>query len=212
MSETTPLPDAAPARRRFVLAIRAAVVLLVVSAEVYLVIVLGPDLAPANHYSYFTILSNLFAAAVAALGLRKPVPDVVRGAAVVYIATTGVVYAALLRGVDVATPAYANWAMHVIVPLLVVLDWVLAPPRRRLGIRAVLAWLLFPVAYLAYTLLRGPVVGWYPYPFLDPREAGYGAVAIACLGVAAGIAAIAGLVALSSRRVTAHTPEAHLVP
>jgi hypothetical protein len=26
------------------------------------------------------------------------------------------------------------------------------------------------VAWLAYTLVRGPIVDWYPYPFVDPRE------------------------------------------
>lgn len=171
--------------------LRIAVVCLVVSAEVSLIVILGDRFDAGNHYSYFTVLSNVFGAAVLGVGLFRPVPDAIRGAAVTYLATTGVVYALLLRGVDVQTPGYANIALHVAVPVLVVVEWLLMPPRESLQRRVVLAWLAAPVAYLAYTLLRGPVADWYPYPFLDPRPTGYGQVALWCLVVAATIAAIA---------------------
>jgi hypothetical protein len=43
----------------------------------------------------------------------------------------------------------------------------------------VLGWLAFPLAYFAYSLIRGAAVGWYPYPFIDPRQSGgYGRVAV----------------------------------
>ncbi|MFP3387086.1 Pr6Pr family membrane protein, partial [Tritonibacter sp. SIMBA_163] len=42
-------------------------------------------------------------------------------------------------------------------------------------------WILYPVAYLIYTLLRGLVVEWYPYPFLDPGNGGYIQVAISSI-------------------------------
>jgi len=32
-----------------------------------------------------------------------------------------------------------------------------------------LIFLVYPVAYGAYSLIRGPIVDWYPYPFLDPQ-------------------------------------------
>lgn len=182
-------------RRLFVRVLRGAVVLLVVSAEVYLIRVLGEAFTPANHYSYFTVLSNVFGAAVLGVGIFRRVPDVVRGAAATYLATTGVVYALLLRGVDVQTPAYANVVLHVAVPVLVVLEWVAVPPERRLGARAVTWWLLFPALYCAYTLVRGPLVAWYPYPFLDPRDLGYGAVAGWCVVVAATVTVVGALVA-----------------
>ncbi|MEV6718095.1 Pr6Pr family membrane protein [Lentzea sp. NPDC051208] len=160
--------------------LRMAVFLLVLSAEIYLVVVLGENFRPSNHFSYFTVLSNVFAAVVALLGVFSPVSAQIRGAAVLYMGTTGIVYWLLLRDVDVQTPAYANWVLHTVVPILVVVEWLLAPEKtRRWWI-----WLSFPLAYLAYTLVRGPIVGWYPYPFMDPRQNGYGAVLLTCLFVA----------------------------
>ncbi|MFJ8963921.1 Pr6Pr family membrane protein [Lentzea sp. NPDC102401] len=160
--------------------LRMAVFLLVLSAEVYLVVVLGDKFQPANHFSYFTVLSNVFAAVVALLGVFNPVSPQIRGAAVLYMGTTGIVYWLLLRGIDVQTPAYANWVLHTVVPILVVVEWLLAPEKtKRWWI-----WLSFPLAYLVYTLVRGPIVGWYPYPFMDPRQNGYGEVLLTCVFVA----------------------------
>jgi hypothetical protein len=167
--------------------LRMAVFLLVLSAEVYLIVVLGDRFNPANHFSYFTVLSNVFAGVVALLGVFSPVSAQIRGAAVLYMTTTGIVYALLLRGVDVQTPAYANWVLHVVVPILVVVEWLLAPERTT---RAWI-WLSFPLAYVAYTLVRGPIVDWYPYPFLDPRQNGYGEVLLNSVFVAVVIAALA---------------------
>jgi hypothetical protein len=61
------------------------------------------------------------------------------------------------------------------------------------------AWLslLFPVAWLAFTLIRGAVIHWYPYPFIDVVTIGYGKailnafwVALLLLGLAAGATAL----------------------
>ncbi len=82
---------------------------------------------------------------------------------------------------------YANWVLHVIVPILVIVEWLLAPERTT---RAWI-WLSFPLAYVAYTLLRGPIVDWYPYPFLDPRRNGSGEVLLSSVFVAMVIAALA---------------------
>jgi hypothetical protein len=63
--------------------------------------------------------------------------------------------------------------------------------------------LVYPLAYCAYSLLRGPQVDWYPYPFLDPDEAGgYGAVALYGLRIAVGITVFGVVVVLLSRRGT----------
>lgn len=164
-----------------------AVFLLVLSAEIYLIVALGDRFRFVNHFSYFTVLSNVFAAVVALLGVFGPVSAQIRGAAVLYMTTTGIVYALLLRGVDVQTPAYANWVLHVVVPILVVVEWLLAPEKTH---RAWI-WLSFPLVYVTYTLIRGPIADWYPYPFLDPRVGGYGDVALNCVFVAVVIAALA---------------------
>lgn len=43
--------------------------------------------------------------------------------------------------------------------------------------RQALLWLLYPLVWTAYTLIGGALVDWYPYPFLDPAQGGYGSVA-----------------------------------
>lgn len=182
-------------RAHVVTAVRLAGFLLVVSAEVYLVVQLGERFAPANHFSYFTVLSNVYGAAVLLVGVFRPLPDLVRGSAVLYLATTGVVYWTLLSGVDVGTPAYANVVLHAVMPVLVVVEWFLAPPAAPIRLPRTAWWLLFPLVYVTYSLVRGPLVGWYPYPFLDPRGGGYGSVATTCVVVAVAIALLAVVVA-----------------
>ncbi|MFC0843707.1 Pr6Pr family membrane protein [Streptomyces noboritoensis] len=144
------------------------------------------DEGAANWISYFTNLSNLLGAAVLLTGglalLRgtRPVPNLLRGAATLYLVITGVVYWALLAGtIDANTIIWANNVVHGVIPAVFLADWLLRPPPHRIPWTRALPWLAFPLLYLAYSLLRGPHVGWYPYDFLDPREpGGYGHVAI----------------------------------
>jgi hypothetical protein len=35
-----------------------------------------------------------------------------------------------------------------------------------------------------FTLIRGAIAHWYPYPFIDVTQLGYGGVAVNCLWVA----------------------------
>jgi hypothetical protein len=56
----------------------------------------------------------------------------------------------------------------------------------------VLLWLIFPLAWLAFTLIRGAVDNWYPYPFLDPDNGGYRSVAYHVAAILAGLLVIAG--------------------
>jgi FAR-17a/AIG1-like protein len=100
----------------------------------------------------------------------------------------------LLRNVDLGSlRPWVNFVLHIVMPCVVVVDWLAAPPRKKLDSHILLRLLIFPVVYLAYVLIRGSQVGWYPYPFLDPaRPGGYPSV----IGYAAGIAATFVLVAL----------------
>ena len=97
---------------------------------------------------------------------------------------TLVVYALLLSGTDVdtATP-WVNTVVHQLMPIAVIADWLLDPPRRQISFRDSLVWLVYPLAWTAYTLIRGPIADWYPYPFLDPANGGYGTVAGYVIGI-----------------------------
>ena len=172
----------------------------------------------ANFFSYFTVESNLFAAAVLLAGAVRPsggrptpTADLVRGAAVVYLATTGVVYRVLLAAPAEEADADLAWAdavVHRVMPLALVGDWLVDPPRTRLTRRHALVWLAYPAAFAAYSLARGRVVAWYPYPFLDPAAAGgYARVAANCAGIAVGVLLAAwGTLALGNARRGAVAP------
>jgi hypothetical protein len=141
-----------------------------------------------NFLSFFTIQSNLVGAAALAAtairGDRRPRwVDWLRGAATVYLTITFVVVIALLQGIDVGLQlAWVDFALHKLSPVIVLLDFVLDPPRTRLSIRDALLWLVYPLVWLAYTLVRGAALGWYPYPFLDPAHGGgYAGVAATSL-------------------------------
>lgn len=98
------------------------------------------------------------------------------------------------------------------VPLLVLLDWLFAPDRRALGYGAVGRVVVFPLAWVAITLGRGPFTGnevtgaatYYPYPFLDPATGGggYGTVAVWVLVIAALICGLTLLLTWAGRRAS----------
>ncbi|AOI72878.1 hypothetical protein WI36_02675 [Burkholderia ubonensis] len=153
-----------------------------------------------NYLSYFTQLSSLYAAAMLFAGLRRAARigsaryESMRGAAVLYMLITAIVYELLLARPDALlhiTPAYNNWVLHRIVPLVVLGDWLYVEPRSPIPWQSAVAWLGFPIVYLAYTLLRGAWENWYPYPFVDPRPHGYLPVATQCTLIALGSAALA---------------------
>lgn len=111
--------------------------------------------------------------------------------------TTGIVYMLLLSGLEESpqTPTpWVNTVLHYVVPVYALVDWRWDPPRPPVPFRRGLLWLLFPLAYAVYSLVRGPIVDWYPYPFLDPdnENQGYGGVLVTALVIAA---ALVGLVA-----------------
>ncbi|MGU3409927.1 Pr6Pr family membrane protein [Microbacterium sp. M1A1_1b] len=160
-----------------------------------------------NFFGYFTIQSNVFIAVAFALTLigaarRKRGStglSVFRGAATVYIATTGIVYNTLLVNADVsASVPWSNDVLHRVLPVYAVLDWLLFSDRARLLLRHVWWFLIYPAVWLIVILIRGATDGWVPYPFLDPAL-GYGVVALYCLGVAVFIALMGILVVGMSR-------------
>jgi hypothetical protein len=154
----------------------------------------GPGVTDADYFSYFTVLSNLFAVAMLlygalrATGERSHTVELLRGASVVYILTTGIVYLLLLSGRAPAYP-WVNAILHYLMPVAVTLDWLLDPPSVRFDpVRVVVLWMVFPILYIIYTLARGAIVDWYPYLFVNPhRSGGYLLVAGDTLAVGIGI-------------------------
>ena len=135
--------------------------------------------AISNFFSYFTVESMIIATVVFGLGainaLKDPEDplwlDMARALATTYVVVSGFVFAfILLEGTLRGVPVWAPWSsqlLHFVLPVYALLDWTLAPgrevPWKTIG------WaMVFPAAWLAFTLFRGAQVYWYPYFFLDP--------------------------------------------
>jgi hypothetical protein len=139
--------------------------------------------ATIHFFSFFTILSNVLAAAALLIPLIWPnstagrflARPAVRTAIAGYIIIVGVVYFLLLRDLSQATGARLLFerALHYLTPPLFVLDWLLYVPKPDLPWTVGFASLGFPGVYAVWILLHSAVTGWYPYPFLDVGDLGY---------------------------------------
>lgn len=82
--------------------------------------------------------------------------------------------------------SFAVLALHYLVPIGCVLDWLLFDEKGRMSKTGPLVWMVFPLAYFAYAIalvnLFGANIGYdgasrYPYPFIDIDANGAGTVA-----------------------------------
>jgi hypothetical protein len=167
--------------------------------------------------SYLTNLTVLLCAiGFTCVALRPPTPvgrffraPTVVTAIVVYMAFVGLAYNLLLR--HLWTPSgyrsLVNESLHTVLPILCALYWLLFVPRFHLTIRQSLLWLVYPLAYLIVTMLRGSVSAFYPYPFIDVLELGYARVLFnETLLVGAFLGLMALFIAINHRRPGAGEP------
>ncbi|KQQ20504.1 hypothetical protein C1I63_03205 [Rathayibacter caricis DSM 15933] len=176
-----------------------------------------------NFFAYFTTQSNM--AGVVLLGLSGLVAlartreprwlSTVRALVLTYMVVSGIVFGLIAveagnRGVRVDVP-WSSALLHFVIPTLAMLDWILGPGRRPVPWRSTLTVLGFPVVWGVITLVRGALIGWYPYFFLDPDQVDgpvmYVVYDVIVLGLISGIAAF--VVALSRVRPLgeSHTAE-----
>ena len=151
-------------------------------------------------FSYFTILSNLLVAITTttlALGRDRDsrLWRVLRMNAIVGIAVTAIVHWFFLRPLlDLHGNDYlADKLLHVVVPALAVVGWLVFGPRGRVQQRDLLPSAIYPALYMVWTLLHGAATDWYPYPFVDVSEHGYAVVLLNACGVIALLAALSAL-------------------
>jgi len=191
--------------------LRLAVSATLLVALIYQIVdkIANNDLEPSTYYTLFTIESTMIAIVVVAIGgvlaLRHPIDPVsytsVRLAVTAYAVMTAVVYNVLLRGIPAegyVGPQWPGEIMHVWFPIYIALDWLLAPGRPRLRWSALGVVVAYPLAWLAFTLIRGAVDGWYPYPFLDPAT-GWMSVLLYILVITGFVVGVASLALWWSR-------------
>lgn len=163
-----------------------------------------------RYFAYFTVESNLLVAIAAVTLALDPARDgrgwrVLRLAGMVAITVTAVVHFFLLRplldldGLD----WIADKSLHMVVPALAIIGWLAWGPRPRITGRTAALALLFPIGWTAWTMLFGAVDGWYPYPFLDPGEKGWGGVSVALVGITAFFLVVFAAFAYADRRMPA---------
>lgn len=158
-----------------------------------------------DYLTYFTIWSNITVAVVLTVLWRRPdlfsrddstgvVWRALRLDSVLMIVVTGVVYQLLLAtGGKSGADFVSNAALHVVVPLLTAVVWLVAGPRGLLSPRVIADALVLPLAWAVFALVRGVVVGAYPYPFLDVAKNGL----VPVLAFVAGILVVALLLSLA---------------
>lgn len=141
-----------------------------------------------RYFSFFTILTNIIVAISFTLLYLKGITD--RGnfftkpktltATLVYITIVGLIYNAILRFIwaPVGMAKLVDELLHTIIPIGFILFWLFFVPKQNIKWKNILPWLIYPLVYLGYTLLRGPSANWYPYPFVDVLTLGYNKVLI----------------------------------
>jgi hypothetical protein len=142
---------------------------------------------PAEYFSYFSIQGTLIAAVMlgytgwlAWMGTaEKHQVTIARVSATTYAVVIAVVYNALLRGsapdprdVGYAWPVIPNEIMHVWAAVFLLLDWLIVAGASRVRLRAALWVAVYPLAWLAFSVTRGILDGWWAYWFLNPNEPG----------------------------------------
>jgi hypothetical protein len=158
----------------------------------------------ANAFAFFTVQSNILVGlATLLLALRLDRSStafaVLRLSGLIAITITGIVFHAVLaQTLDLKSwDVLGNELVHTVVPVMAVVGWLLVGPRGLFSRRVAWLSLIFPVCWLAFTLIRGAVAHWYPYPFIDVTQLGYGRAAVnsawlalLMLGLAAGATAL----------------------
>ncbi len=163
----------------------------------------------ANFFSYFTVQSNLLIAICMSFLAFAPSSTLgkffsklsVQTAIALYIFIVALVYNTVLRGLVplAGWNLFADTLLHVINPGLYLLYWGLMRSKGNLEYKNGLYWVAFPLLYLIYSLVRGSIVGWYPYPFLNAETLGYAKVSGNVL-IMIGVFFIAGLILIAITR------------
>ncbi|MEX5607166.1 Pr6Pr family membrane protein [Pseudomonas protegens] len=188
--------------RRGLIAVAAILGWFGLTVQLYLILLLRWDSGASllgglvNFFSFFTVLSNTLVASVltCALNLRVSKGQAfmlqpwVSGAVAASILLVGLAYSLLLR--HLWHPQGWQWLadelLHDVMPLLFLVYWWCCVPKGGLRMRHIGWWTLYPIVYFAYLLLRGHLLGLYPYPFISVDRLGYPRVLLNALGILAG--------------------------
>jgi len=157
-----------------------------------------------SFFSYFTVITNTLVAVVLTCAVtdresaarRWFLQPWVSSGIAVSIAVVGLAYSILLRHLwhPQGWQFIADELLHDVMPLLFLAYWWVCVPKGSLRLKHLPLWLIYPLVYFAYALLRGHLLGAYAYPFIDVALLGYPQVFVNAGGILAGFVLIALLV------------------
>ncbi|WP_402843997.1 Pr6Pr family membrane protein [Microbacterium sp. GXS0129] len=163
-----------------------------------------------DYFGFFTNLTSLLTALVlvatgATALLRRSTPlalTLARAVATACMILVAVIYNLLVPGTG-AAPPWVSAVLHVVLPALMLVDWIVI--RDHPGIRWRHFWLLlpYPVVWLVVVLIRGVTDGWVPYGFLLP-ERGWPSILLTSLGLLLALAGAGALVWAVRRSPSGH--------
>lgn len=153
-------------------------------------------------FTFYTILTNIMLVLVylseisAARWLGWWRSPVTRGMMAGAIALVGIFNHLLLADLQDLTglAAFCDLVLHYLTPAYFVLWWLILQPKGTLRFADIPVMLLPTLIWLIWAMLRGAVIGEYPYPILDAPRLGYGAVALNCVAVFVGLLALYAIV------------------
>lgn len=96
-------------------------------------------------------------------------------AVTIYITIVGIVYNVILRSTwqPEGLQKIVDELLHVVIPVLFILFWLLFIPIEQLKWKNAFSWLIYPIVYMTYAIIHGAITKFYPYPFVDVNKLGY---------------------------------------
>lgn len=133
-------------------------------------------------FSFFTILTNLLVAlffTFSVLNKKNSNKSIIYKpgtltAVTVYITIVGLVYQFVLRAIwdPKGIQMFVDELLHSAIPIFVITFWYLYEEKKSIAYKQILKWLIYPVIYLIFILIRGDFSNFYPYPFVDVTNLG----------------------------------------
>lgn len=166
----------------------ALVTALTLATRIYLRMDQGDSFGMAVSYlsQFFTILTNSLVLIMTALiALGRDVSPRITKVITIAIIGVGLFYHILLahlvdnQGLDLL----ADHGVHTFVPLFTAIWWLILAPKAPFKTTDLGLWIIWPLAYSIYILIRAEFSGFYPYPFLNVPEIGWGGLIINVAGL-----------------------------
>jgi len=141
-----------------------------------------------RYFSFFTILTNLLVVVCCTILLLKQgtkawrffsAPSTLTALAV-YITVVGMVYNIVLRFLwdPQGLQFVVDELLHSVIPVLFIIFWLISIKGVAISWKNIFPWMIYPLAYFIYILIFGAFSGFYPYPFINVADLGYGKVLI----------------------------------